>query len=287
MRKVLFLFSAIIVLFFISACNETNENENSEVEQSVTTVEIDEIKLGNLTVEQTVFGHVLPKKQTPVLPQQPGEITDVKVKTGDEAKKDERLGTLKTQMGSIAIKAPMAGTVGQLTLEKDDLYNGEDPFAIIYDAETVVVQFSVTPELKKKFKVDKTYKTLIAGEKYDAEVQRIESLPNEAGQYDIIAHIDNEEGNISLGEVAEISVKDVLKKDTLLVPTEAIVTDSDETYIFIVEDSKAKKVIVDVLETQTEQSAIDADVKEKAEVIISGQFLLTDGSDVDVVKDGK
>lgn len=287
MRKVLFLFSAIIVLFFISACNETNDNENSEVEQSVTTVEIDEIKLGNLTVEQTVFGHVLPKKQTPVLPQQPGEITDVKVKTGDEVKKDERLGTLKTQMGSIAIKAPMAGKVGQLTLEKDDLYNGEDPFAIIYDAETVVVQFSVTPQLKKKFKVEKKYKTLIAGETYDAEVQRIESLPNEAGQYDIIAHIDNEEGDISLGEVAEISVKDILKKDTLLVPTEAIVTDSDETYIFIVEDSKAKKMIVDVLETQTEQSAIDADVKEKAEVIISGQFLLTDGSEVDVVKDGK
>src|SRR5699024_8849237 len=229
MRKVLFLFSAIIALFIMAACNETNNNENSEVEQSVTAVELDEIKLGNVTVEQTIFGHVLPKKQTPVLPQQPGEITDVKIKTGDEVKKDERLGTLKTQMGSIAIKAPVAGTVGQLTFEKDDLYNGEDPFAIIYDAETVIVQFSVTPEMKKKFKVDKKYKTLIAGKTYDAEVQRIESLPNEAGQYDIIAHINNEKGNISLGEVAEISVKDVLKKDTLLVPTEAIVTDSDET----------------------------------------------------------
>src|SRR5690625_5099794 len=99
MRKVLFLFSVIIVLFFVSACNETNDNENSEVEQSVTTVEIDKIKKGDLTVEQTVFGHVLPKKQTPVLPQQQGEITDVKVQTGDNVKKDERLGTLKTQMG--------------------------------------------------------------------------------------------------------------------------------------------------------------------------------------------
>lgn len=287
MRKMLFLFSVIIVLFFISACNGTNDSETSEVEQSVTTVEIGEIKLGDLTIEHTVFGHVLPKKQIPVLPQQPGEITDVKVGIGDKVKKDERLATLKTQMGNIAIKAPIAGTVGQLTLEKDDIYNGEDPFAIIYDAETVVVQFSVTPEMKKKFKIDKKYKTAIASKTYDAKIHQIESLPNEAGQYDIIAHIDNEKGDILLGDVAEISVKDVLKKDTLLVPTEAIVTDSDETYLFIVEDSKAKKIVVEVLETQTEQSAIEADVKEKAEVIISGQFLLTDGSEVDLVKEGK
>lgn len=287
MRKVLFLFSVLIMLLLISACNETNDSEKSEVEQTVTTVEIDEIIIGDLTTEQTVFGHVLPKKQTPVLLQQAGEITDLKVKSGDQVKKDERLGTLKTQMGNMTIKAPLKGTIGQLTLEKDDFYNGEDPFAIIYDAETVVVQFSVTPEMKKKFKVDKKYKTIIANKTYDAKIHRIESLPNEAGQYDIIAHVDNEKGDILLGEVAEVSVKDVLKKDTLLVPTEAIVTDSDETYVFIVEDSTARKVIVEVLETQTEQSAIEADVKEKAEVIVSGQFLLTDGSEVDVVKDGK
>lgn len=290
MRKMLFLFSAIILIVLLSACNDTDEEEKdatSETEDIATTVEVDRIKKGNLTVERTVFGHVLPKKQTPVLTQQPGEITDVKVKTGDEVKKDERLGTIKTEMGSLAINAPIAGTVGQLTLEKNDFHNGEDPFAIIFDDEIVEVQLTVTPEMKSKFKVDKKYKAVIDGEKHDAEVTRIEDLPNEAGQYEVVAQIENDEESIMLGSVAEVVVKEVLEKDKLIIPTEAIVTDSDETYIFIIENDKAKKITVEVLESQSKKSAIDADVDEKAKVITSGQFLLTDGSKVDVVKDGK
>lgn len=287
MRKMLFLFSAIIVLFLFTACNDSEDEDSAEIEETVTPVEIEEVKKGDLTIEQTVFGHVFPKKQTPVLVQQPGEITDVKVKTGEEVKKNEGLATIKTEMGSISINAPVAGTVGQLTLEKDDFHSGEDPFAIIFDDETVAVQFAVTSKMKDKFKVDKKYKANIDEKEYDAEVKRIESLPNEAGQYDIVAHIDNEKGNITLGSIAEVAVKEALEKDALLVPTEAILTEGDETYVFIVEDDKAKKVAVEVMESQTEQSAIEADIKEKAEVIVTGQFLLTDGSQVDVVKEGK
>jgi len=287
MRKMLFLFSAIIMLFIFVACSNENDDNASEVEETVTPVETEQVKKGDLTIEQTIFGSVLPKRQIPVMVEQPGEITDLKVKTGDEVQKDERLATIKTPMGSIQIKAPSAGTVGQLALEENDFYNGEEPFAIIFDDETVTVQFSVTSEMKDKFKVDKKYKTIIAGKKYEAQIKRIESLPNETGQYDVVAHIDNEKGNIQLGSVAEVGVKDVLIKDTTLVPTEAIVTESDETYVYIVEDSTAKKVAVEILETQTEETAIEADIKEKIEIITSGQFLLTDGSEVDVIKDGK
>lgn len=287
MRKVLFLLSTILILATFTACNDSDETSPSETEDTVTPVEVEKVKKGDLSVEQTVLGHVLPEKQVPVLVQQAGEITDVKVKSGDEVKKNERLATIKTEMGSIAINAPVAGTIGQLSLAKDDFHTGEEPFAVIFDDETVTVQFSVTSTMKNKFKVEKSYKATIDDQKYDAEVKRIESLPNETGQYDLIAHIDNEDGKITLGSVAEIAVKDRLEKDALIVPTEAIVTESDETYVFIIEDDQAKRVSVDVLETQTEESAIEADIKEKAEIIVTGQFLLTDGSKVEVIKEGK
>lgn len=287
MRKMLFLFSAIILLFTLSACNETNDGESPEIEKRVIPVESIHVETGDLIIEQTVFGHTMPNKQTPVLVQQPGEITDLKVKNGDTVKKDERIGTIKTEMGSFAIKSPVAGEVGLLKLEKDDFYNGEEPIAIIFDAEIVAVQFFATPEMKSKFKEDKKYKTVIDEKEYDAEVKRIERLPNESGQYEIVAHINNEKGHILPGSIAEISLKNVTKKDALLIPTEAIISDSDETYVFIVDGSTAKKVNIEILETQTEQSAVKGDLKDKDEVIISGQFLLTDGSEIEVVKEGK
>lgn len=284
MRKALFLLLTIVMMGLFVACNDTND-ESEEIEDTVTPVEVEKVKKGDLTVEQTTFGHVSPEKQTPVLVQQPGEITDVKVKSGDDVKKDERLGTIRTEMGSIAINAPIAGTVGQLSLAKNDFHTGEEPFAIVFDDETVAVQFTVTSTMKDKFKIDNTYKTTIDGKTYDATVKRIESLPNETGQYDIVAHIENDEGKITLGSVAEIATKEVLEKDALLVPTEAIVTEGDETYVFVKDEDLAKKVTVDVLESQTEQSAVDGKLKKKDEVIVTGQFLLTDGSDIEVVKD--
>ncbi|HZW68282.1 MAG TPA: efflux RND transporter periplasmic adaptor subunit [Pseudogracilibacillus sp.] len=286
MRKMLFLCLLTIMLLVVAACGETDD-ESTSSEDSVTPVEIAQVSKGDLTTEQTVFGHVLPNSQTPVLPGQAGEVTDLKVEPGDDVKKDASLATLKTAMGNMTVKAPKAGTVGQLTLNKNDFYNGEDPFAIIFDDEKLLVQFSVTSSMRDKFKVDKTYKTTIDGKEFDAKINRIESLPNEAGQYEITAQIENEDDDALLGAVAELSVKEVLEKDTLFVPTEAIVTDSEETYMFLVEDDKAKKVVVEVLETQTDNTAIEADVKEEAEVIVNGQFLLTDGSKIDVIKEGK
>lgn len=275
------------MLLVVAACGEADDESTSSSEDSVTSVEIAQVSKGDLTTEQTVFGHVLPNSQTPVLPGQAGEITDLKVEPGDDVKKDEALATLKTAMGNITVKAPIAGTVGQLSLNQNDFYNGEDPFAIIFDDEKLLVQFSVTSSMRDKFKVDKTYKTTIDGKEFDTKIKRIESLPNEAGQYEITGQIENEDDDALLGAVAELSVREVLEKDTLFVPTEAIVTDSEETYMFLVEDGKAKKLVVEVLETQTDNTAIEADVKEKAEVIVNGQFLLTDGSKIDVIKEGK
>jgi len=287
MRKMPFLFLLTIMLLVVAACGEADDESTSSSEDSVTSVEIAQVSKGDLTTEQTVFGHVLPNSQTPVLPGQAGEITDLKVEPGDDVKKDEALATLKTAMGNITVKAPIAGTVGQLSLNQNDFYNGEDPFAIIFDDEKLLVQFSVTSSMRDKFKVDKTYKTTIDGKEFDTKIKRIESLPNEAGQYEITGQIENEDDDALLGTVAELSVREVLEKDTLFVPTEAIVTDSEETYMFLVEDGKAKKLVVEVLETQTDNTAIEADVKEKAEVIVNGQFLLTDGSKIDVIKEGK
>src|SRR5699024_3048918 len=214
MRKMLFLFILTIMLLVVAACGETDD-ESTSSEDSVTSVEIAQVSKGDLTTEQTVFGHVLPNSQTPVLPGQAGEITDLKVEPGDDVKKDEALATLKTAMGNITVKAPIAGTVGQLSLNQNDFYNGEDPFAIIFDDEKLLVQFSVTSSMRDTFKVDKTYKTTIDGIEFDAKINRIESLPNEAGQYEITAQIDIEYEDSLIGSIADISVKEVLEKDTL------------------------------------------------------------------------
>src|SRR5690625_1574783 len=99
MRRWLYFLLIILNVIILSACNNAGEENNSDKnEQSVTPVETVEVKQGDLTVDKSIYGTVAPAKQTPVMVQQPGEITTLKVENGDKVKKDDHLATIKTAM---------------------------------------------------------------------------------------------------------------------------------------------------------------------------------------------
>lgn len=285
MHRVLFLLFFSVIMLTITGCSNENEAETNENEVKITAVEIAEVKKGNLTVESSIYGNVMPSKQVPVLVQQAGEITEVKVENGEEVKKDARLATIKTPMGRIGIFAPAAGKVGQIQVKKDDFFSGEQPFATIYDDEKLIVQFNVTSEMRKNFKKEQKVDVQIEGKKYKAEIVLVETLPNEVGQFTIQAEIENEE-NILPGAIAEVIVKEVREKNALIIKTDAIVTESDESYVFVVDNDTAKKVPITIKEMHSEETAIEAELEENDIVITSGQFLIGDGSKVEIVKDG-
>src|SRR5690625_3899718 len=116
MRRALFFMFIIINVIILSACNNENEENTSEKsEETVTPVETVEVKQGDLTVEKSIYGTVSPAKQMPVMVQQPGEITTLKVENGDKVKKDDHLATIKTAMGTQSIYASTDGEIAMLT----------------------------------------------------------------------------------------------------------------------------------------------------------------------------
>jgi len=285
MRKVVFLFMLTFIFIIVSACQESTENEANE-EQTVTPVEVSEVKTGDLVVHKTVTGQVFPTKQVPVMLEQPAEVHEVHVENGDEVDQDEKILTVKTAMGNVNVNAPIQGVVAQLDVKEDDVVSNEEPIAFVIDTEKVEVMAQITPLTRELIEVDKKYDVVIQDETYRGEVTSLDTMPNEAGQFIAKLEVDNEDDSIMPGEIAKISIPEKRVKKTLIVPTEAIVTDSDEAYIFVVDGDVAKKVVVEVIETQTEETAIDGEVDEGVDVIVNGQFTLTDGSEIEVIKDG-
>src|SRR5699024_2901895 len=105
-------------------------------------------------------------------------------------------------------------------------------------------------------------------------------------EYKYHLKIENEEEKIKIGESAKIIVDKTLEKDALIVPSEAIVTSEEEDFVYIVEDDKAKQIKVDIVESQTKETAIKGEIKAEDNVVINGQSLLSDDVEVDVKKDG-
>src|SRR5699024_12523416 len=96
---------------------------------------------------------------------------------------------------------------------------------------------------------------------------------------------DNEEDELD-GSCAELEIKETREKDTLIVPTDEIVSETDEDFVYIADDDKAKKVDVEIIEPQTDQSAVDGDLEKDDDVIVKGQFTLTDEAEIEI-KEGE
>lgn len=284
MRKLVFVVCLGLILI-LAACGE--DEDTKEVEDAdPTPVEVEKVTKGDFNIKKTMYGNTAPKKQQPVMLEQPGEIKTLKVKNGDKVNKDDHLATIKTPAGDNKIEATTDGTIAQLNSSEGSMASNEEPLLVIADLDTLIIQYQVTAKARSLFKEDKELSVRIDGEKYKAKVTSIDALPGESGQYAVELEFDNTDEDVLAGEPAKVSVTEKKVKKTKIVPTTAILTEGDEQFVYVVKGDKVERVVVEVEETQSEESAVKADeLKEDDEVVVNGHFTLTDDAEVNVLKE--
>ncbi len=179
------------------------------------------------------------------------------------------------------IEAPSNGTVASLSQSTGTFVTGDAPLMMLIDLTKIKVQAKTTQQTRTLFKRDQEVNVEINDKTYTGKVLEIDPLPNENGEFILNVSVDNSDGKINSGEVAQITLERKLKEDVLIVPSEAVITTEDESYVYTIKDSRAKKVTVEVLETQTDETAIKGDIKEKEKIVIKGQSLLSNNINVE------
>lgn len=284
MKKFLLACGLIGLMIFVVACNDSDEIDSNE-EEATTVVETSIVEQGDLIVDRVIYGNMSPDDQRPVMAEQPGEVEELFVENGDKIEEDDEIATIKTPMGKQKVKASLDGVIAKLEAKEDTMVSNEDPLAIIVDLEQLNAEFSVTKTMRDLFKKDQKVKIEIDGKEYDGKVQAMDVLPNEQGQFSVIASVKTK-GKVLPGAIAKLMLKEKKVKDTLLIPTEAIVMENDDAFVFIVDGNVAKKVAINIEETQSDFTAVSGELTEGDEVITKGQFTLADENEVEVVKEG-
>lgn len=283
MKKILISISVILFITLLAACNQ-DEDTNEEEEERVVPVETAEAAEGDLVIEKSVYGRTAPSSTAPIMLQSPGEIDALEVENGDQVEEDDLIATILTQAGNQNIRAPRDGEVVNLNGAEGDMVSNEDPFALIADMNTVKLDFSVTANVRELFEDEAAMETRINDQKYEAEITSIGKMPNDTGLYAIEATVENEDGEILPGMVGHMSVPEKRIEKAIIVPTEAIVQENDESFVYIVKDNKAVKQAITIQESQSDKTAIEGDVQSGDQVVVTGQLTLTDGIEVDVQK---
>jgi multidrug efflux pump subunit AcrA (membrane-fusion protein) len=282
MRKLLYCAAAIMIMTTLTACTEKDTEETKEIR--VAAVEVAEAKEGGLTIHRSVYGRTSPNISSPVMLQTGGEVDSLEVANGDEVEEDDIIARISTPAGKQTVRAPKDGEVANLNVSEGDMVSNEEPFAIVADLESMKLDFSVTASVRSLFSIDDQLPVIINGKEYEATITRISTMPDDTGLYPVKATVENEEGEILPGMVAELSAPEQQIEKGILVPTAAIVEESDESYVYIVEDEKAVKQPVTILAAQSAETAVEGGIKKGDQLVVTGQLTLSDGAPVNVVK---
>ncbi|HLR61504.1 MAG TPA: efflux RND transporter periplasmic adaptor subunit [Lentibacillus sp.] len=286
MRKLFLTAAAILLISVLAACSQ-NEDDNAEQEEQATAVETAEATNGDLVIEKSLYGRTEPSSTTPVAVQSAGEITELEVENGDTVEEDDHLATIQTAAGNKNIYAREAGEIAQLTAEEGSMASPDSgPLMVIADFDPMTINLTVAAETLDLLKTGDTYPVMIDDQEYEAEVISVGTMPDDTGLYPVEAEIGNEEGNIKTGVVASMNVPENRVKDSIILPTEAVVTESGESFVYVVKDNQAVKTNVTIKESQSEKTAVEGDVAEGDQVVVNGLLTLSDGKEVNVIEEG-
>lgn len=282
MRKIYVYIAIMLAGCVLVACSNNDAEENNDENEETVPVETAEVEEGDLTVTKSVYGRAEPSKTTPIMLEDPGEIDKLEVEEGDTVEEDDTIAKVLTPEGDKKIEADADGMITDLDAEEGEMTSDEDPLAVISEMDPMKLSFQVTSKVRKLFEKDDENTVDIDGEEYDATVDKVKATPDDTGLYPVEASVENEDDDILSGMVARMDVPEEKVEDTIIVPTSAIVTEDEESFIFIVEDDEAVRTEVSVNETQSDETAIDGDVDVDDELVVNGQSTLADGSKVDV-----
>lgn len=285
MKQIFLSVAVVLFIGFLAACNQ-NEETIERREDTVISVETVEATEGDLVVKKTLYGRTVPMRTTPIMIQMPGEIDKLEVENGDQVEEGDVIVTLITTAGIQNITAPNAGEIAQLEMVEGDVVTEADPLGIIIDLESLKVNFTVTDKLHALLEKDSTEEIFINEKKYTAGIISIGMIPDETGLYPVEASLENKEREILPGMVAVMHVPESRIEDAIILPTTAIHEEDDGAFIYLIQDNQANKTEITILESQSDQTAIEGEVNPGDQIVNNGQLTLEDGSKVDVVKEG-
>ncbi|SKC55585.1 efflux RND transporter periplasmic adaptor subunit [Maledivibacter halophilus] len=199
---------------------------------------------------------------------------------------------IKSNIEKSDIISPIDGTVIEVNISELSVVNAEALMFKVQDTENLEVQTNISEYDIGKVKIgqpvnvtcdgadEKVYEGTVAYISPNAIIEK-----NGQGTETIVKvkiDINDKDTKLKPNFSANVEIKTASKKDALVVPYEAIYTDkSGEKSIYIVENNKAQKAVIDTgLEGDMLVEIIGDGFKEGDNVILNPTEMIQDGTDI-------
>ncbi|WP_134704471.1 efflux RND transporter periplasmic adaptor subunit [Ammoniphilus sp. YIM 78166] len=180
------------------------------------------------------------------------------------------------------IYAPIAGEVMAVNYNVGDQLSTQQPLLTISNNQNLKITTQITAEQRSLLPLGQEVRVVTANPDTSAtaQVQYISGTTNANGLYDVELVFSTPGVSISSGEAVQLTFTETLASDVLLVPTHAILQKADTSFVYVVEEGKAVQKKVEVLNAQSDVTAVGGELQMGAQVIVNGHKLVTEGMNV-------
>ena len=212
--------------------------------------------------------------------------TEIAVQESAVEEAAARLALAKAHLSECVMTAPFDGVITAVHVRPGDLATPRSSLLEMYAPDSLVIRFSV-PEaqasaVRPGFRLKATLDAL-NGRAFDAEITRVYPQLDEAMRTRTVEAKLIETAEIVPHMFARLKLELRRADDAVLVPAEAVLTaPTGERYVFVVNQGKAHRQVVEVGIEQEETIQVLSGLQPGQRVVVAGQAALRDGQPVRV-----
>jgi len=197
-----------------------------------------------------------------------------------------QIESIQKSISDCTVTAPMSGVITARNIEVGGFATQSLPSYTIMDLSSVKVEVGISEQMVNSVSVGDEVSvkmTAVSAQPLTGIVSTINPAANHTGTYTVDIRLNNSDGLIKSGMLAEVRFTTEISEDTLILSQNTVISKDGEIYVFILNDDNTVKKVSVVTGIETgENIEIVSGLSEGDLVITRGQSYLTDGERVNV-----
>ena len=188
--------------------------------------------------------------------------------------------------GSGNVIAPLSGTLATMNAVEGSYISNSLPLAVVNGGGPMRVTASVSETLVPQLAIGDTAEVTASaiGQTFSAVIRSVERAANaQTKLYTVTLTVPEEVEGLLPGMFADVVFRTNVSENTIVVPSDAILTSEDTQYVFVAEDGTARYTEITTGLTGTGVTEVLTGLTEGQQLVVVGQQYLSDGDPVRIV----
>lgn len=182
------------------------------------------------------------------------------------------------------IVSPIDGVVGARDINIGQNVNAGDAAFRVTNTDELVAHLQIPQTELARFAAGHPLTVAVDARpdvRFEANIARISpTIDKRTGTFRATAYIDNKAGLLAPGMFGRFSIAYEIHKDTLVVPSAAVIDEDSETIVYVINEGAAERRVIRTGISERGFTEVVAGLEENERVIVSGHSGLRDGSRV-------